>query len=282
MLIDVHTHILKPGFQHKWLEIPKDFRGWPKDQRERWMRIYSLEEHFKAVEHVDKAIVLGGPEEYTAEYVKMHPEKIIGFAWVNPLEEGAKKYVRYCVEELGLKGLKMYPIVMHFFPNDKRAYPVYEVAQELKIPVMFHLGACPSRHGHLKYTMPIHIMDVAKDFPDLTIIIAHMAHPYMRDTVQVLRIEPNVYADISGMTMPTRAYSMLYQGLLEAMTWGVLDKLLFGTDWPLQTFEEEVGTLRNINKFVEGTNLPRIPEDAIERIIEGNAEKALKKTIVLD
>lgn len=281
-MIDVHTHILKPNYRHEWLEVPRDFRGWPKDQKERWMRIYSLEEHWKAMENVDKAVVLGGPNEYTAEYVGKHPEKLIGFAWMNPLDKGAPEYVRYCVEELGLKGLKMYPIVMHFFPNDEKVYPVYEVAQELNVPVMFHMGACPSRHSHLKYTMPIHIMDVAKSFPDLTIIIAHMAHPYMRGTVQVLRIEPNVYADVSGMSIPARAYSMLYQGLLEAMTWGVLDKLLFGTDWPIQTFKEEVEALRGINRFVENTNLPRIPEDAIEKIIKKNAERALKRTIVLD
>ena len=220
MIVDVHTHILKPGYDlhHQSADMPWDFRGWPKDQQERWMKIYSLDEHFKATKHVDKAIVLGKPEQYTSEYVRTHPGKMIGFAWINPLEDGAE-YVRWCVTELGLKGLKMYPILMHFFPNDERAYPVYDVAQELKIPVMFHLGASPRREAHLKYTMPIHIMDVAKAFPDLTIIIAHMAHPYMRDTVQVLRIEPNVYSDVSGMAMPLRAYSMLYQGLLEAMTW---------------------------------------------------------------
>ena len=282
MIIDVHTHVQKQGFHLEWIVMPKDFRGQPKDQRKRWMRLYSLDEHFKAMEHVDKAIVLGAPEEYTAEYVSRHPDKIIGFAWINPLENDASRYARQCVEKLGLKGLKMYPILMHFFPNDEKAYPVYEVAQELKIPVMFHMGASPRRAAHLKYTLPIHIMDVAKAFPDLTIIIAHMAHPYIRDTVQVLRIEPNVYADISAMTMPLRAYSTLYQGLLEAMTWGVLDKILFGTDWPFQTFEEATVTLRNINSFVENTNLPRIPEHAIEKIIEGNAERALRKTRILD
>jgi predicted TIM-barrel fold metal-dependent hydrolase len=281
MIIDVHTHILKPGFSPKWMDMPQNARGLSRDQLERLRKMNSPEEHFKDMEPVDKAIVFGGPEEFTAEYARRHPDKIIGFASVDPLERGAARYVRYCVKELGLKGLKMYPIIMHFFPNDEKAYPVYETAQELEVPVLFHMGANPSRESHLKYTMPIHLMDVAKDFPDLTMIIAHMGHPYMRDTVQVMRIEPNIYADVSGMTMPLRAYNVLYQGLLEAMTWGVLDKLLFGTDWPFRTFEEDAETLRNVNKFVEGTNLPKIPEDAIEGIIEGNAERAFKNTIAL-
>ena len=143
MIIDIHTHILKPGYVPRWMEAPRDIRGWSENAKERRSRMHSIEEHFNAMEQVDKAIVLGGPEEYTSDYVRKHPDKIIGFAWVNPLERGASRYVRYCVKELGLKGLKLIPILMHFFPNDEKTYPIYEIAQELEIPVMFHMGQLP-------------------------------------------------------------------------------------------------------------------------------------------
>jgi predicted TIM-barrel fold metal-dependent hydrolase len=232
------------------------------------------------MELVDKAIVFGAPNEFIAEYADTHPEKIVGFAWLNPHQKDAVKELKRCVNDLGLRGLKLYPICQHFYPNDKKVYPIYEAAQELEIPVFFHMGANPGRTCLLKYTSPLYIDDVAVDFPDLTMVICHMGHPYMKDTIMVVRKNPNVYTDVSGPNFPFRAYSCLYNGLVDAMTWGVLDKLLFATDWPLITVEEGLQTLRSVNKFTENTNLPRIPEKAIEAIIDGNAEKALKKTRV--
>ncbi len=183
--------------------------------------------------------------------------------------------VRRCFEELGLRGVKMLPIFAELPPDDRKYYPIYEVAQDLKLPVLLHMGAHFLRKLPLKCSQPLDLEDVALNFPELTIIIAHLAHPWVADTMVLIRKHPNLYADTSGLA-DFRPYTSLYQGLAYAMEYQVLDKLLFGTDWPLISPAEEIQRLKGINKYAEGTNLPRIPDEAILNIIEKNAERALQ------
>ena len=110
--------------------------------------------------------------------------------------------------------------------------------------------------------------EVATRYPDLKIIMAHMGHPWQVDTCVVIRKHPHVYADISGNFY--RSFSF-WEQMIKATEWNVLGKLLFGSDFPITTVQETLDGLRNVNRIVEGTNLPRVPEDAIEEIIERDA-----------
>ena len=92
-----------------------------------------------------------------------------------------------------------------FFPNDRMAYPLYEVIAEHKLPAIFHSGhsgigtGMPGGGGlRLKYSNPIHLDDVAADFPDMTIIIAHPSWPWQDEALSVCLHKPNVYIDLSG------------------------------------------------------------------------------------
>ena len=91
-----------------------------------------------------------------------------------------------------------------------------------------------------------------------------MGHPWIAETIVLIRKHPNLYADISALHYRPWQF---YNGLVLALEYGVEDKLLFGSDWPFATPVETEAGLRSINRFTEGTALPRVPQDVIERII---------------
>src|SRR5690606_13770024 len=134
-------------------------------------------------------------------------------------------------------------------------------AQRLQLPILFHMGAHPDPRAVLEWSHPLLLDKVARTFPDLKIVIAHLAHPWQRDTALVLRKQPNVYADISGLWV--RPWQGL-QALLGCMEWGVTHKLLFGSDFPLWSPQEGMDKLRRLNDQVAGTPMPHIPEEMIE------------------
>ncbi len=169
------------------------------------------------------------------------------------------------VEDLGLRGVKLYPVLGRYSPADPLVFPLYAEAQRRDLPVLLHVGTHPQPNALLKHSLPLLIDEVAQVFPDLRIVIAHMAHPWQRECAVVLRKHPNVYADVSGggWVRPYQAW----QALVLMCEWGVTDKLLFGSDFPLWTPLEGMEGMRRLNRQVEGTNLPRVPEEVVEGII---------------
>jgi predicted TIM-barrel fold metal-dependent hydrolase len=110
--------------------------------------------------------------------------------------------------------------------------------------------------------------EIAALHPELRVVMAHMGHPWQRDTIVTIRKHPHLYADVSALFY--RPWS-LYEAMIVASEWGVMDKLLLGSDFPLATTGETIQGIRAVNSVVEGTRLPRVPEDAIEGIIHRNA-----------
>ena len=139
---------------------------------------------------------------------------------------------------------------------------------ELGLPITFHTGTSPIQFADLDYAHPRHFDRVAIAFPDLKMVLAHMAHPWQETTIAVIRKHPNLYADISALFY--RPWSF-YNCMRLAQEWGVLHKLLFGSDYLVTTPQENIDALRNANRIVEGTNLPRISEAAMEEIIHRDA-----------
>jgi hypothetical protein len=102
-----------------------------------------------------------------------------------------------------IRGFKFHPTLQGFFPNDRIAYPLYELIAEHKLPAIFHSGhsgmgtGMPGGGGlRLKYSNPIHLDDVAADFPDMKIIIAHPSWPWQDEALSVCLHKPNVYIDL--------------------------------------------------------------------------------------
>jgi predicted TIM-barrel fold metal-dependent hydrolase len=107
--------------------------------------------------------------------------------------------------------------------------------------------------------------EVAMAFPELRIVMAHMGHPWHADTIAVIRKHPHVYADVSANFY--RPWQQ-YHGLRLATEWNVLDKLVFGSDYPVATPLETLDGTLAVNRVVDGTGLPRVPEDALRAALE--------------
>jgi predicted TIM-barrel fold metal-dependent hydrolase len=224
--------------------------------------------------NVDKAIVLAFaapavgyvvPNEYVADYVRRFPEKLIGFASVDPNDLGAPDQLRYAVSELGLKGLKLGPIYQHFHPLEPAAFAVYALAQEFGIPVMWHQGTTFVRDAPLEFARPALLDEVARRFPDLRIVIAHLGHPWIEEAMATIRKHPNLFADISALE--TRPWQY-YNGIIAAVEYGVTDRLLFGSDYPFSTPERTAEGLRQLNDLTFGTSLPKVPSTLLDELLD--------------
>ena len=268
MIIDCHTHLAAP--EHLYGEF---YKGAKKAWSDDLGLACSPAEHAEAYKDVDAAIVFpldaaeigyATPNEYVAQYVNASGGRITGFASVNPNRIDAVEILEHAVRDLGLKGLKLAPIYQLFDPSDAAVFPLYAKAEELGIPIMWHQGTSFVEHGPLEYANPVLLDPVARAFPGLKMIIAHLGHPWYAETACVIRKHPNMYSDMSALS--TRPWQM-YNAMVTVMEYGVQDKIFFGTDFPFFTVEQTVSAFRDINRIVYGTNLPKIPEEVIEAII---------------
>jgi predicted TIM-barrel fold metal-dependent hydrolase len=190
---------------------------------------------------VDAEAATGVPaigNEEIAEAGARHPDVLIPFASIDPAKGrlGARQATRL-VREHGVRGFKFHPNVQGFFPNDRAVYPLYEAIQEAGVPVVFHTGqtgigaGAPGGGGiRLKYSNPMYVDDVAADFPDLPIILAHPSFPWQDEALAVATHKPLVHIDLSGWS-PKYFPPQLVQYANTLLR----DKVLFGSDYPLLT-----------------------------------------------
>nr|WP_240545949.1 amidohydrolase family protein [Paenibacillus artemisiicola] len=255
------------------------------DAKRAWGEQYELiatpEQHWETVKSFDGAIVLAFncpatgvvvPNEYVATYVNRHPGRLYGFASVNPHDEDAPDQLEHAVKELGMSGLKLAPIYQNFYPDDKRYFPLYAKADELGIPILWHQGTSFVSQGFLDASRPAMLDPIARTFPQLKMIIAHLGHPWHGECVSLIRKNPNVYADMSALG--SRPWQF-YNAMMNVVEYGVPNKVLFGSDYSFFTTAQTMDSFRRINDLTEGTKLPRIPEETIEAIIHRNTPEIL-------
>jgi uncharacterized protein len=160
---------------------------------------------------------------------------LIPFGTVDPwTSHRAVRRVRSLVDEYGVKGFKFHPSMQAFEPNDRRFYPIYAAIVEAGVPALFHTGqtglgaGLPGGYGiKLRYSDPMLLDDVAADFPQLTIVMAHPAVPWVDSQIAIAGHKSNVYIDLSG-------WSPKYfpPQLVHAANRQLKSKVLFGTDFP--------------------------------------------------
>lgn len=270
MTVDVHTHVWECPC-HIGERFIHDAR---RTAGEGYKDIgVDLEKHWEAMQAVDRAVVLGFrarhvgvlvPNEYVAEYVSRHPERLIGFCSVDPQDPDAVEQLDDAVQRLKLQGLKMGPIYQNVAPTDSRFRRIMKRAEELRIPMLIHQGTTFCENVDLNIANPVQLQPLAIEFPNLRMVIAHMGHPWINETLVLIRKQPNLYSDISALYYRPWQF---YNALVAAMEYGVLDRLLLGSDYPFTTPASTMEALRKVNRIVEGTNLPRIPEAKLEGMI---------------
>ena len=159
----------------------------------------------------------------------------------------------------GFKGVKLYPTYNYFYPNDTLMYPLYSVAERLGIPVMFHTGSSVFQNSRIKYGNPIFYDDVAVDFPDLKMIMAHGGRgPWYDEAFTMVRLHKNIYIDITGL--PPQKLLEYYPDLER-----FAHKFIFGSDWP------SVNVAKNI-KLISNLSIGQV---GIEKILGETARQIL-------
>lgn len=230
---------------------------------------------------IDRAALIAswgefGGVEKMLEIAAKYPERFFVIDKMSPLKSYKHEFKRL-IELLGrgvIKGVKFYTGYEYFFAGDRSVITdaVIRTLVDRDVPVIFHTGDTYSGEpgAKLKYAHPLTIDDLATDHPDLKIIMAHLGNPWMTDAAAVLYKNPNVYADISGwvygeFTDEDRDY--LTRKLMDARGYlGSLDKLLFGSDWPISDQASYVEFVRH---------LP-ITEEEKQAIFSENAKKLFK------
>jgi hypothetical protein len=206
--------------------------------------------------------------EEVAELAHQHSDVAIPFASINP-NRGAEgvRAARRLIGEYKVKGFKFHPSTQAFFPNDRLAYPLYEVIAEAKLPALFHTGQTGAGAGmrggagiRLKYSNPEYLDDVAADFPDMPIILAHPSFPWQEEALSVATHKPQVYIDLSGWS-PKYFPPILVQYANTLLK----DKILFGSDYPVISPE----------KWVEEFDKLPIKPEVRPKIMKENAAKLL-------
>ena len=177
------------------------------------------------------------PNEEIADAAREHGDVLIPFASVDPARPDAVERIRRLVAEHDVKGFKFHPNLQEFFPNDERVYPLYEAIAAARVPALFHTGhsgigtGVPGGGGlKLKYSNPMCLDDVAADFPELKIVLAHPSFPWQDEAISICLHKSNVWIDLSGWSPKYFA-----PNLIQYANTGLRHKVLFGSDYPLIT-----------------------------------------------
>jgi predicted TIM-barrel fold metal-dependent hydrolase len=207
--------------------------------------------------------------DYVSGVWKRHPDRVIQ-AWgaVDPFKgEAAFREAKHAIHDLGMLGFHFHPIMGHFAVNDRRLYPLFEVINELKVPVMIDVGTTGMGAGmpggmgaKIRHAHPSAVDELAADFPNLTIIAAHTGWPWVEEMTAVALHKGNVFWEVSG-------YAPQYfpPSLVRDIRGRLKDKILFGSDYPSIPYPR---LLREWDEL-------GYSDDIKERVFHRNAERVL-------
>jgi len=276
--IDVHTHAWKSALQvgdaptESQEAMGRYFRYQPQHQT-----VPEMAEMYRKLKMAFVVFTVDGEKgasrkitnEEIAELAHQHSDVAIPFASINPHrgKEGVLQ-ARRLIKDFSVKGFKFHPSVQEFSPNDRIAYPLYEVIAEARLPALFHTGqtgvgaGTPGGAGiRLKYSHPMLLDDVAADFPDMPIILAHPSFPWQEEALSVATHKPQVYIDLSGWS-PKYFPPILVQYANTLLK----DKILFGSDYPVMSPERWMADFEKLN----------IKPEVRPLILKENAAKLLR------
>jgi predicted TIM-barrel fold metal-dependent hydrolase len=210
--------------------------------------------------------------EDVAELASENSDVLIPFASIDPAKgKAGAREARRLVRDFGVRGFKFHPTMQGFYPNDRNAYPLYEAIAEEGVIALFHTGQTGVGAGmrggmgmRLKYSNPMYVDDVAADFPDMPIILAHPSFPWQDEALAVATHKPNVYIDLSG-------WSPKYfpEVLVKYANSLLKRKMLFGSDWPAITPDRWLSDFENA-PFKDEVR-PLILKDNAVRLLGGDA-----------
>ncbi|MGA9884000.1 MAG: amidohydrolase family protein [Candidatus Acidiferrales bacterium] len=239
--IDVHVHIEHEGEGTETDEAARKYFGEGAPRGRQGMADYYRSRNIGCVVFTVAERLSGRPQvsnDTVIEFAAQNSDIMMAFASVDPtLGPAAIEEAKRLIKSGMIRGFKLHPPIQQFFPNDRIAYPLYKVIEEAQLPVLFHTGhsgigtGMPGGGGiRLKYGNPMYIDDVAVDFPDMPIIMAHPSFPWQDEALSICLHKRQVYIDLSGWSPKYFPPSLIqYANTL------LKNKMLFGSDYPLIT-----------------------------------------------
>jgi len=263
MIIDVHTHI-NNYHEERVTSINESLDLLVKAMEENLvdyslvLSSYKVNEHRPSTKQVVEAIAN-----------RKNLGVVAGVSYLHHNHRDLREISEFLDDGL-VKGLKFYPGYEPFYPNNERLKVWYDMAIAYDVPVMFHSGDTYAPRGKVKYSHPIHHDDLAVDYPDLKIVICHVGNPWIKDCMEVVYKNDNVYADISGLTLGDfndKFERYMKSEIEEMITYAGDPKyLLYGTDWPICNMDSYLKFMKNIE----------LPADKKELILWKNAAELFK------
>ena len=192
--------------------------------------------------------------DITAEHVAAHPDRFTGCAYVTPLmPETMVPELERAVDQLGLSGIKLYPPFVEIPFNDPIWWPIYEFANDRKLPLLWHTGI---EHA----SWPKYAADVAPKYPDANFVLGHSGNcpPARRQALDVAKDHPNVYLETCSTFRTPGAIEELVEE-------GGADRVIFGSDIPLMDPRTQLGKIITADISDEDKRL----------VIGGNAKRLL-------
>jgi len=275
--IDVHTHAWKSALRvddaptESQVAMGRYFRYQPQHSTVTEMAAYyrKLKMAFVVFTVDKKNDKRKITNEEIAELAAKNSDVAIPFASIDPARgKAGVREARRLIKDYGIRGFKFHPSTQGFYPNDRKAYPLYEAIAGAKLPALFHTGQTGVGAGvragggiRLKYSNPLYLDDVAVDFPDMPIILAHPSFPWQEEALSVATHKPQVYIDLSGWS-PKYFPPILVQYANTLLK----DKVMFGSDYPVITPERWLADFETLN----------IKPEVRPLILKMNAAKLLK------
>jgi len=224
---------------------------------------------------ISKSLVIEGFEDETG-YSKQEMIDVIS-AHKNLLLSGTFDMIRGTAKDIksldsNLKkgnyaAIKLYPGYQRFYPSEKRCDKIYNLCVKHGVPVVFHTGDVwdTEKTALVKYSMPIHLDEVAVKFPKLKIVMAHLGTPFFSQAMEVLYKNQNVYADLSGFLVDPddkRCHDFFAREINDVISYALADRMMFGSDFGLADQSICVKFMKKLD----------IPKKTLPLVMHKNAE----------
>ncbi len=283
-IVDSHLHLVTESVAKNWKRSEKEEKIVNKRRKQFKLPDYTIYPLQKMIElwtqefekyNIDKGVFLTYEphNEDLINFVKSSG-RFIGFTSLDPREEEAPRWLEED-SKAGLRGLKLYPVNRGFSVCDERCYPVYEMAEKLGIPITIHFGVSIGYFSDLRFGNPIDLHGVARDFPDVTFIIAHFGCGFLREALFLSYQCQNIYFDTSSSNrwMEYLPYEMTLKDVFRKCLHVLgAERLLFGTDsnffprgYRYNILEEQIAVLNSL----------KVKEEDQSKIFGGNMARLL-------
>jgi predicted TIM-barrel fold metal-dependent hydrolase len=273
MIVDIHTHVFQPE-AHFGPRLQADLARCGVDPAS-WGDVSAR--HLETTQAADVAIVFGiqaaatgwhVPNDFVVAHVQQAPKRLVFFASIDPGQPGFEDELERCHHDLHCQGVKLSAIYQGVHPLDARYRHIYAYCQKHGLPILSHMATTFSSGTPLEYARPAHMDQVAIDFPELKLVLAHLGHPWEGETIAVIRRNANVFADLSALYYRPWQF---YNSMRLLVEYHAGHKVLFGSDFPFTTTGDSLRGVRALNAVLANSGLAPVPGDIIEGILHRDA-----------